>query len=271
MAVPENFSEWEHLQSTLIIYHNKLVREEFSDIEADDALEIPRGSLKRACLLKDDDTVDMTVLRLYLLFFHARKAADLQAPLFGIPVGDYDERKKYKPQVTLYFSQDDDSVPQKRRPTNAEIAFRLVNETAQTITEGDLNSIALRIKTEFGASNGYRWRKGRVLCTYIDREHGLHLYIYAFNESEGREVINKVCDVAVKPFNDDYLSIHESRRSWPTNPGTQMILGRARPKPVERPVVYVRFRKATLSIHGLPLPIQLVARRYGSGNPKQVF
>jgi hypothetical protein len=271
MAVPESFSEWEHLQSTLITYHNKGVREEFSDIEADDALEIPRGSLKRACLLKDDDTVDMTLLRLHLFFFHARKAADLQAPLYGIPIEEYDTRKKYKPQVKLHFYQDDDSIPPKRRGTEAELTFRLVNETAQTITEADLNALALRIKSEFGASNGYRWRKGHILCTYRSPEDGMNLHVYAFNESEAREVINKICDVAVQPFNDDFLAVHESRRSWPTNPGTQMILGKARPKPIERPVAYVRFRKATISIHGLPVPIKLVARRYEGGDPKQVF
>jgi hypothetical protein len=92
MALPDSFSEWEHLQSTLITYHNKGVRAEFADIEPDDALDIPRGSLKRACLLKDDDTVDMTLLRLHLFFFHARKAADLQAPIYGIPITDLDER-----------------------------------------------------------------------------------------------------------------------------------------------------------------------------------
>jgi hypothetical protein len=271
MPLPDNFSPWEHLQSTLRIYHNKFVREEFNDIEFDDALDIPRGSLKLACLLTDDDTVDMTVLRFWLFFLHTRKARDFQAPLYGVPIQDYDARIKYKPQVTLYFSQDDDSVPQKRHPSSAEISFRLVSETAQTITENDLNTIARRIKTEFGATNGYRWRKGHILCTYRSRDDGLHLQIYAFSESEAKEVIKKVCDVAVKPFNDDYLVVHESRRSWPTNPGTQVILGKPREKPVERPTVYVRFRKATVSIHGLPNPIKLVGRRWDDGDFKEYF
>jgi hypothetical protein len=103
MALPDSFSEWEHLQSMLITYHNKGVRAEFADIEADDSLEIPRGSLKRACLLKDDDTVDMTLLRLHLFFFHARKAADLQTPIYGIPIGEYDSKVVYHPSTLSFF------------------------------------------------------------------------------------------------------------------------------------------------------------------------
>jgi hypothetical protein len=271
MALPDNFSEWEHLQNTLQIYHNKFVREEFSDITADDDISIPRGSLKRACLLKEDDTVDITMLRFWLFFLHTRKAQDFQPAIYGTPVPAFDERVRYKPQVNLYFSQDDDSVPYKRHPSSAEMSYRLVGETHQTITETELNTIALRIKREFGDSNGYRWRKGRILCTYKNLEDGLNLQIYAYSESEAREVIRKMCDVAVKPFDEDYLVIHESRKSFSTNPGTQMILGKARQKPQERPIVYVRFRRATVSIHGLPNPVTLVGRLWEKSTPLQTF
>lgn len=271
MALPAEFSAWEHLQSLLRIYHNKLVREEFSDITADDDLSVPRGSLKLGCLLQDDDTVDMTILRFWLFFLHTRKAQDFQAPLYAIPVHDHDERQKYRPQVTLYFTQDDDSVPSNRRPSSAEISFRLTNETPQTLTEGDLNTLANRIKTEFGTANGYRWRKGRLLVTYKSPEQGLNLQIYAFNETEAREVINKVCDAALKPFSDDNMVIHESRKTFTNTPGTQIIIGKSRQKPLERPQVYVRFRRATLSVHGLPNPITLVARRWDAREPITTF
>jgi hypothetical protein len=271
MPLPDNFSDWEHLQSTLRIYHNKMVREEFSDITADDDISIPRSSLKRACLLADDDTVDMTILRFWLFFMHTRKARDFQAPLFGMPVADYEERVRYKPQVTLYFGQDDDSVPQGGSPSNAELSFRLINETPQTITESELNTLALRIKNEFGTANGYRWRKGKILCTYKNIDDGINSMVYAYSESEGTEVIRKICDAANRPFDNDYLTIHESRRSWPSSAGTQVILGKSRKKPVQRPIVYVRFRRATVSIHGLPNPITLVGRRWDNSEPLQVF
>jgi hypothetical protein len=271
MPLPDNFSEWKHLQSTLLIYHNKMVRDEFSDITADDDIAIPRGSLKIACLLKDSDTVSMTILRLYLLFFHARKAQDLQAPIYGVPVGDVNERMAHKPQVQLLFQQDDDSVPQKKHSSRAEIHFRLVNETSQTLTESDLDTLARRIKAEFGTDNGYRWRKGHLLVTYKSPSEGLSLQLYAYNESEAREVIEKVCNAAQKTFDNNYIVVHESKQNFPTNPGTQVILGKDRDNYLKRPVVYVRFRRATLAVSGLPNPITLVSRRWDAKESKEWF
>jgi len=271
MTLPENFSPWEHLQSLLRLYHNKIVREEFKDISSDDDLSIPRGSLKLGCLLQDDDTVDMTILRFWLFFLHTRKASDFQAPLYGIPVSDFDERQKYRPQVTLFFIQDDETVVQRRSLSRAEISVRLTSETPQTLTESDLRAIANRIKTEFATAGGYRWQKGRVLVTYKSPSEGLNLQIYAFNEAEAREVIRKVCDVAQKPFNEENIVIHESKRNFPTNPGTQLIIGKQRQKPLERPQVRVRFRRATISVHGLPNPITLLARPWDAIEPVETF
>jgi hypothetical protein len=271
MALPDGFSSWEHLQDVLRKYHNKLVREEFSDITDDDAIAIPRGALKRACLLDDDDTVDMTLLRLHLFFFHARKAADLQAPIYGIPVDSYDERVVYKPQVNLFFRQDEDATPQRRNPTYAEISYRLINETPSTITEADLVRIGNRIKAEFGASNGYRWSKGKILVTYKNLADGLNLQIYALNESEGIGVIRKVCDCAQQSYNDNYVVVHEPKAPYSNNPGNQIILGKSRKIPVRRPTATVRFLKANISIHGLPHPISLVGRLYTQPTPMISF
>lgn len=54
--LPNNFSEWEHLQSVLIRAQNKFVREEFKDLGGDDwipDINTPRGSLRQACTHKD--------------------------------------------------------------------------------------------------------------------------------------------------------------------------------------------------------------------------
>lgn len=271
MALPDGFSKWEHLQDVLRRSHNKFVREEFSDITDDDAISIPRGALKLACLLDDDDTVDMTLLRLHLFFFHARKAADLQAPLYGIPVATFDERVVYKPQVTLLFRQDEDGTPQRKSPTCAELTYRLINETPTSITEADLLRIGNRIKAEFGTSNGYRWSKGKTIVTYKNLSDGLNLKIYALNESEGIQVIRKICDCAQQSYNDDYIVVHESKATYSSNPGMQTILGRPRRKPVRRPAVTVRFLRASLLIHGLPNPISLVGRRYSQPTPMVNF
>lgn len=251
MALPDGFSPWEHLQDVLRIYHNKLVREEFSDIAADDALDIPRGALKRACLLDDDDTCDMTILRLFLFFFHARKAADLQAPIYGMPITDLDIEVEYHPVVTLYFSEDPDQVMPDKAPVRAEISFRLMDETSATMTEAKARVLANKIRSEFALNGGYRWRKGRVVATYYDVPKGYRFQVYAYSEAEAREVMSKVMDLRGHNIDNDNLRIHESRANFPSNPGVHTVYGKSRPKPVKRPITYVRFNRATLTLWGM--------------------
>jgi hypothetical protein len=270
MPLPDGFSEWENLQSVLIRYHNQLVRSLFSDVE-DNEVSIPRGQLRHACLLKDDDTSAITTLRLFLFFFHARQAADLQAPLFGIPVASFDRVVRYKPQVTLYFKQDADSVPSGRSPVTAQVSFRLVGETSQSLTETEVNQLAVRIRNEFTPGGGIRWSKGRILVTYISPDDGVHLQIYALSAQEADGLIRKILDVAQRTYNDDFLTVHETRRSFPANPGNQFILGRSRKKPVQRPIAMVRFQRASLSVNGLPNPIHLVGSRFSNPSPIETF
>jgi hypothetical protein len=266
MALPEGFSQWEHLQDVLRNYHNKLVRAEFSDVTDDDQLAIPRGALKLACLLNDQDTCDMTILRLFLFFFHARKAADLQAPVYGIPIADYDAEITYRPHVTLHFSEDPDQFVPERQPVRAMISFRLMHETSQSMTEAKARVLAQKIKTEFGQTYGYRWRKGKIIVTYRDRSKGYELKLFAFNETEAREVINKVLDLQGHTLDNEFLRINESRADFPVNPGTHIVYGKSRQKPRKRPTTYVRFIKATLTMWGMPKGQILVdLTHYGEG------
>jgi hypothetical protein len=161
MPLPNNFSPTEHLLDTLRVYHNKLVREEFNDIEVDDDIAIPRGSLKKACLLTDDDTVDLTILRFWLFFVHTRKAADFQPPTYAIPSDLYQESVVYKPQVILNFWQDPAATPSNLAPARTRISFRLHNETPETLTPTNAQTLANKIRTEFMTSGGYRFSRGK--------------------------------------------------------------------------------------------------------------
>ncbi|MBW4551051.1 MAG: hypothetical protein KME35_08070 [Aphanocapsa sp. GSE-SYN-MK-11-07L] len=262
MPLPEGFSEWEHLQSTVLRIHNRFVRDEFSDIGADDEIAGARGSLRHASLIKDDDSAIMVMNRMLLFYVLCRKASDLQAPLYGTPISDFDERVIYRPQVHLYFRQDADSVPANKQPVRAQISFRL-NESPQTITEADLRQIGTRIRSEFGTSGRYRWSRGKILVTYKDPPNGLNFQIYALNEAEGRQVIQKSLDVANRTYDPDLLVVHTpASGAYPTSPGNQTILGKSRSKPVRRSRAYVRFSHATAHIWGLQLPIILCGSPY---------
>ena len=66
MPLPIDFSPWEHLQNTIRFAHNQQVRKEFDDIQVDDDITTPRGSLKVASLIDDKDTSTMTLIRMFL-------------------------------------------------------------------------------------------------------------------------------------------------------------------------------------------------------------
>ncbi|CAO5072653.1 hypothetical protein MICAER10613_038560 [Microcystis aeruginosa] len=246
MTTPSNFTEFEHLQSTILRIHNRIVKEEFSDISGDDLdIAVPRSSLRWACLIKDNDTCDMMIQRFLLFYLTLRKAQDLQQPLYSIPLDDLHASRKFKPQITLYFKEDQNDVEDDSRPTWGEISFRLMNESSTTITQTELNTLANKIKTEFGAANGYVWRKGRKLYSYTEKEKGYQLQLLCRDDSTAKELINKVLDLQNDAPDWKFLKSNiadDENESFPYNPGNHTILGKSRKKPRRRPMVNVRFQ-----------------------------
>jgi len=266
MATPTNFDEFEHLQSTILRVHNRIVRENFSDITDDDLdLAVPRSSLRWACLLKDNDTCDMMIQRFLLFYFSLRKAQDLQQPFYGIPLDDLHASRKFKPQITLYFKEDQNDVEDDARPTWGEISFRLMNQSSVTIQKTELTTLANKIKTEFGAANGYIWKKGRKLYSYTEKDKGYQLQLLCRDEATAKELINKILDLQNDTpdwkFFKSNIADNENE-SFPYNPGNQTILGKSRRKPRRRPMVDVRFQYATATIWGLNKPIALYDRSF---------
>lgn len=266
--LPDNFSEWEFLQSTLRQVYNREVNAEFRDLSEEDSIATPRAALRTACRLNDNDSALQTLIRMFFFYFVLRQARDLQRPVYGIPLDDYQSAHKFAPCVHLYFRQDSSAVPAGRAPVRARVSYRIRNESSATITEAELRAHALRIRAQFApGSSGWYWTKGKTLVTYKDVENGLNLQLYALNKSEGISVINKVCDCALLPYDPDLVVTHESERSFPANPGSTMILGRSRNRPVMRPTARVRFQRATASIWGLPQDITLVGNPLSRNNP----
>ncbi len=270
MSLPDNFSPWEHLQSVLMQVHNRRVRKEFSDVGGDDWVDdvsTPRGSLRTACTLKDDDSAIMAFHRMFLFYVMLRHAADIHPPLYTMPSDRYQQDVTFAPQVTLYFREDLDDVEDGYSPIDAEISFRLMGENYTTYTPSEAQVLATRIKTEFSAGGGYRWHKGRVKVTYSRREQGYQLSLNAYSESEARQVINKVLDLQNHSLNEECLTIHNLAQNPPTVPGNHFVYGESRRQPRRRPVGYVRFQWAELHIWGVQNAVTLTDRTYRRRNP----
>ena len=206
----------------------------------------------------------MVQARLSLFYYTLRQAQDLQAPVYGMPVGQVNETRRYRPQICLYFKEPLDEVDPDFHPLEAQIKFRLMNETETTITEAELRTIATKIKQEFGANFGYKWRKGKTLCNYNDQEKGYSLQIYAYSITEGKELIGKVLDIRGHTPEWERLNVSENDQSsaaYPTLPPLRNVLGKQVRLPRRRPVGNVQFTHSTCQIWGLQKPVALIDLR----------
>jgi hypothetical protein len=157
----------------------------------------------------------------------------------------------FLPQVRLFFREDSDEVEDDYSPVTSEITFRLMGETPQTMTEGKATILANKIKSTLGTNKGYRFQRGRIKITYLDKEKGYDFRLLVWDKLEGKELIKQVLDIQNHSPNWANLSVVEREKTYPTIPGNHLLLGKSRRKPRERPVAHVRFRWAELKLHGL--------------------
>lgn len=263
MPLPNGFSAWEHLQSVLMLVHNRRVREEFSDLgdDWDDDITIPRGSLRVACTLKDDDTSAMTLLRMWVFYVILGQAAAMHPGIYGIPVPSFQEARKFHPQIQLYFQEDNQDLEPGFAPVTGEISFRLMSQSSETLTEAEVRTYANKVQSLFGLGAGFVWQKGKVMASYTDRKKGYQLRLLCRTDAEARRVVEQVLDIQGDTPDWKHLNVSQNAEpsaSYPTVPPNDFILGRNRRLPRQRPIASVRFKYALLHVHGVPHPIVLV-------------
>jgi hypothetical protein len=264
MPLPEKFSPTEHLQDVVLLVQNKIVRAEFNDVGDDSwALDIstPRASLRVACTHLDNDSSDMTIIRLWLFYGILRKAQDFHPAIFGIPATSFQETTKYYPQIHLYFEEKTTDADPGYKPLRSQVSLRLMNETTETLTQSEAKSIATKIKSLFGTSTPFFWKRGKNLFSYVDQSKGYYFQLLCFDEANAKKVIEQVLDIRGHSPNWKLLNQKTNAEpvgSYPTIPVTKTILGKQYKQPRRRPVGIVRFTHAVLHLHGRPNPVVLV-------------
>ena len=261
-------NNFEFLQDTLRKYMNLLVKEDFSDTEdiGDDknATLTGRQALKKACTHLDTDTGNMTIMRALLFYLGLRKGQDLHPPLYSISIDSIrdnlpDPTVADRPKIRLYFAQDMAATPEGETPIQAEISFRLMDETPQSMTVNKARIIANKIKTEFGTNNGYQWTKGKIKVSYRDIKRGYRLAVLCLNELDAEATIRKVLEIQGHPFDSDFCNVVAPKKNSITKPtGTTLVYGKQQRNSRWRPIGKVRFRTAFLKIEGLRKEIALV-------------
>lgn len=258
MPLPLNFNEWEHLQNTIKLWHNKAVAKWFKNQTVND-ISTPKAALRQACTIKDNDTSTITLIRLWLFEITAGHAQSLQAPIYGIPTGDYQREVTYKPQIKLFFREKPSrDMLDRASPVTGEITFRLMTESSQTISRAKAVALAKDVKREF-ANPIFEWEKGWYKYTYKDIEKGYDLRLLVKSKAEGVRIAKAVLAIQSHSFDNDKQQFIDHDRTYSLNPGTHVVYGRSTKKFVRRPRVDVRFRYAQLLIHGQINAINLVA------------
>jgi hypothetical protein len=260
MPIPEGFSEFENLQDLVRIDHNRRVQNWFKN-QQDNDVSTPKARLKHTCLIKDGDTANMTLMRMWLFEITAGHAAAIQTPIYGIPVQELQSNAKFRPQVKLYFKEDFDNethsvsgVPR----LEGEITFRLMDVTSETISRAKAESLALKIKNDFAVPI-FVWEKGWFKCTYMDAEKGYDMRLLVKSKVEGERVVKQVLGIQNDTFDRDNFQFVDHDRTYSLNPGTHRVYGKTVKKPIQRRRADVKFRYAQLIIHGQPNPVNLVA------------
>jgi hypothetical protein len=259
MPVPDNFSSTEHFQDLVRKVYNREVREHFSDVTADDDITTNRGTLKRGCLHLEDDPIALTVGRMLLFDNEVRRIG--QTPILGMPSENWNETWQYVPQIVLYFKQDRADIDVGYQAVDGIIRVRVRGETHETISMAKANTLAQAIKTEFATGQGYVWHKGRSLLVYRDKVKQYQLQLLCRSESDGRELVSKVLDIQNDSPDWGNAKLNdalEPTSTYPSNPGTERILGETYKKVRRRPVADVRFHYALLHVWGTAHPLVLV-------------
>ena len=259
-ALPDTFDPFQHLKEVYIPQHNAVVRLFFSDHPDDwkPNIATARSSLRVACTIDPGDNELMIAMRHRLLFdilgygnhnlvVYNGSRNDIAPPVDG------------HPKICFYFSQDIESVPVGDTRSDAEYSFRLMHETAATITKAKLTTLATRIKQHFvieGVSTHFT--KGKNIYRYSDPINGYRLMIYANLQTDALPIIQKMLECQEIAYDENLLTKHEPEKSNTAVPAEKLVYEKEIKPPKFRPNVNVRFRYAYAEIPLVKKPVYLV-------------
>lgn len=237
---------------------NAEVRRWFKDVET---TSVNRTKLRDSLLIQANESRTSAMFKIQYFRDFVQKVHD-KVNIIGTLQETYESENSVinHPQVTLFFQQDIEAVPNDYYPVTAEISFRLMNETNTTLSEVNIKTLATQIKTELAANDGYTFDKGKYLCRYIDKENGYNLQLYTISDTEGEQVARKIVGIRNHTFVEDNFKVTTPRKNSVNTTSNITILGNSIKKARWRPTARVRFMYANLYIPERPEPLCLVDR-----------
>lgn len=224
---------------------NREVFDWFKDADNNDI----RKSLRDDLLIGAKDSIPIAQIKIRA-FREIIQKTHLKPDIIGMPKTDADADVTYRPEVTLFFKQNKESVPRGKTAKPARISYRLMNQTSSSLSIAELKNLGRDIYNDFAKPTPYRFNKGKIIAWYIKAEEGLHLQVYCHDENIGETVIKKVISHRSFTFDNDIYKFTKPSRNSDSTPGNITILGESRQKVVWRPTVFVEFDHASINLHG---------------------
>ncbi|MEG4294219.1 hypothetical protein Q5692_35695 [Microcoleus sp. C2C3] len=176
-------------------------------------------------------------------------------------IGGGEVKRQGRPQLYVYFTEDESDVEPGYNPIRSEISMRLMDQTETSLTRADLNRYATKIQNVFGSQGGKIWKRGKDMASYTDWERGYQLQLLVRSKSDGEELIKNFLSIQDAPFAKKKYFYNENQdwlNAYPTNPGEEIILGKEIKKARKRPITQIRFESAWLSLGSVRRPIYLI-------------
>lgn len=183
---------------------------------------------------------------------------------------NFDPGRRYHPLVKLCFLEDSSFRPGTNQPKGqgqnrvyGRLSFRLMEETTETLSEGNLKALGEKIKQAFGGDGGYVWQKGKELYCYADWSRGYQMTMLTKTQLQAEQLVIKILGLQGHTPIWKYLSKSQNTREaerYPLVPQTKVILGEPVRLPLQRPNVEVRFRYAEVRVSPLMRAITVYDR-----------
>lgn len=176
-------------------------------------------------------------------------------------IGGGEVKRRGKPQIHLYFQEDEVDIEPGYQPIQSKVSFRLMDQTDTTISKSELNQYRNKIESIFASQGGKIWRRGKDYAVYTDWENGYQLQLLVRSKAEGESLIKDLLAIQNITFHSEYFFYNENQNpstAYPTNPGELIVLGKNVKKARRRPIANIRFQWASLHMVNLASPIYLV-------------
>lgn len=143
------------------------------------------------------------------------------------------------PEITLYFSGIDKSIPGKEKVVGGEKSFRFMGYTddpfvaqqrtdLELITEADINRIGTKIRAVFQGKPPYLWSKGKKQVIYHDWQRGYNLNVYASSHTEGERLVIAILSIFNHLIDERFLKYSEAKnptKAYPSSAKIQVLNG----------------------------------------------